>query len=111
MNSIFLVLEVFPAHMECIFSLEVVNTFGYFCVYTFNLNILKSLSYADDKSWYNYIVQIPDGTYLSLLDFLFLECDLQHDYNLSPKNDSSSSQIANKKGLHNVHLPTKHHNT
>lgn len=29
---------------------KVVNTFGYLCVYAFNLNILKSLSYVDDKS-------------------------------------------------------------
>lgn len=29
--------------------------------------------------------------------FPVLECDLQHDYNLSPKNDSSSSQIVARK--------------
>lgn len=57
MNSIFLVVGVFPPHMEHLFFyfhltslLEVVNTFGYLCVYAFNLNILKSLSYVDDKS-------------------------------------------------------------
>lgn len=53
--------------------LEEVNTFWYLCDYAFNLNILKGLSYVDDKSQYNYIVQIPDGTYLSLLDLFFFQ--------------------------------------
>jgi len=43
--------------------------------------------------------------------FSFLECDLEHDYNLYQANDSSSSQITDKKGLNDEWLPTKHHST
>lgn len=55
MSSIFLVLWVHLTqniffHFHLTLLLEVFNTFGYLYVYTFNSNILKSLSYVDDKS-------------------------------------------------------------